>query len=208
MKKLILLAVTAAFLFVTSPVLAKGQGKDNDPGIWINYGNIRVEWMWSETNPWSGVDMGEGYYYTWRSDRDLDENYCEPSVTVNYGKFGGLLTKSEGCTDNFYWSDEPIIFTDKVIHQEETWVPGVTVPGNINHFVLKDINGDGEYTGGFNTVLFWDPLTKNYGGDYLFQQKFDYRYFVDEFGKVTHGNYMEYQYFTIPGTPGSPSGGQ
>ncbi len=101
-----------------------------------------------------------------------------------------------------------MVFTDKVIHLEESWVPGVTVPGGTNHFVVKDMDGDGEYTGGHNTVLFWDPLTKNYGGGYLFQQKFEYHYFVDEAGKVTGGYYDEYQYFMIPGTPGAPSGGQ
>lgn len=100
-----------------------------------------------------------------------------------------------------------MIFTNKVIHLEEGWVSGVTVPGGTNHFVVKDIDGDGEYTGGHNTVLFWDPLTKNYDGSYLFQQKFDYHHFVDD-EVVTNGYYMEYQYFTIPGIPGAPSESQ
>lgn len=208
MKKIAILVAGAALLLAAVPVLAKGQGKDKDPGVWINYGNIRVDWQWADSNPWGGTDQGTGYYYKWCQDRDLDGIYAEGSVTVDYGKYGGLLSKNEGSCDNdFAFDDEGMVFTDKVIHLEETWVPGVTVPGGSNHFVVKDTDGDGEYTGGFNTVLFWPGLTKESGGDYLFKQKFDYHFFTEE-GTVIDGYYMEYQYFAIPGTPGAPSGGQ
>lgn len=214
MKKLafliavVLFAVVVVFL-PTATAFAKGQGKDTDPGVWINYGNIKVDWEWADSNPWGGADQGTGYYYRWCMDRDLDGVYGEGSVTVDYGKYGGILTKQESaCDNNFAFDATPMMFTDKVIHLEETWVPGVTVPGGSNQFVVKDTDGDGEYTGGFNTVLFWPGLTKESGGDYLFQQKFDYHFFTDAEGTVTHGYYMEYQYFTIPGTPGAPSGGQ
>lgn len=205
---IVLVAVVVVFL-PTAPALAKGQGKDNDPGVWINYGNIKVDWQWADTNPWGGTNLGPGYYYRWCMDRDLDEIYGEGTVTVDYGKYGGMISKEEGACDNdFGFESNPMVFTDKVINLEETWVPGVSVPGGSNHFVVKDIDGDGEYTGGFNTVLFWPGLTKESGGYYLFQQKFDYHFSTDELGTVTDGYYIEYQYFTIPGTPGAPSGGQ
>ena len=204
----VLVAVVIVFL-PTAPVFAQGQGKDTDPGVWINYGNIKVEWQWAESNPWDGTDKGAGYYYRWCLDRDLDGVYGEGTVIVDYGKYGGLLSKWEGdCDNDFAFDSTSMVFTDKVIQLEEYWVPGVSVPGGSNHFVVKDIDGDGEYTGGFNTVLFWPDLTKESGGDYLFQQKFDYHFFTDAEGIVTHGYYIEYQYFTIPGTPGAPSGGQ
>lgn len=210
MKKIAILVAVVMLLVVAVPVFAKGQGKDKDPGVWINYGNIKVEWEWATTNPWGGTDLGEGYYYQWCLDRDLNGSYAEGAVTVDYGKYGGVLSKDEGasCDNDFDFDEGLMTFTKKVINLEEGWVSGVTVPGGTNHFVVKDMDGDGEYTGGHNTVLFWDPLTKNYGGDYLFQQKFDYHFFTDSDGKVTDGYYMEYQYFTIPGTPGAPSGGQ
>ena len=188
---------------------AVGDGKDTDPGVWIDYGNIRVRWQWASSNPWGGTDEGEGYYYIWELDRDLDGIYGEGTVTVDYGKYGGSLSKSEGPGEpDFDFDDEPAYFTEKVIHLTETWVPGVSVPGEVNHFVVKDLDGDGEYVGGFNTVLFWPGLTKESGGYYLFQQKFEYHIFTDTDGFVTDGYYIEYQYFMIPSTPGAPSGGQ
>jgi len=210
MRKLILGVLFALMLLTTvGTVFAGGQGKDTDPGVWINYGNIRVEWQWADTNPWGGPDHGTGYYYRWRMDRDLDGMYGEGWVTVDYGKYGGLLSKFESGDDNdFAFDSTPMVFTDKVICLTETWVPGVTVPGGENHFVVKDMDGDGEYTGGFNTVLFWPGLTKETGGPYLFQQKFEYHFFVGATGMVTDGYYIEYQYFAIPETPGAPSGGQ
>ncbi len=205
----VVLVVVVMVFLPTAPVFAQGQGKDTDPGVWINYGNIKVEWQWADTNPWGGTDQGAGYYYRWCLDRDLDGIYGEGGVTVDYGKYGGVLTKTEGaCDNNFAFDSTSMIFTKKVIQLEEYWVPGVTVPGGSNQFVVKDTDGDGEYTGGFNTVLFWPGLTKESGGPYLFQQKFDYHFFTDAEGTVTHGYYIEYQYFNIPGTPGAPSGGQ
>jgi hypothetical protein len=200
--------VSAILLSSTGMVLAGGNGKDTDPGVWINYANIKVEWLWADSNPWSGTDLGTGYYYKWAEDRDLDGIYGEGWVQADYGKYGGIVNKFESSDVNFYFDSEPMVFTDKVIHLTETWVPGVTVPGGENHFVVKDMDGDGEYIGGFNTVLFWDGLTKNSDGPYLFQQKFEYQYFTGTAGMVTDGYYIEYQYFNIPGTPGAPSGGQ
>lgn len=210
MKKILIGLIIAAFLVASAGiVMAKGQGKDKDPGVWINYGNIKVEWQWADTNPWGGTDQETGYYYRWCVDRDLDEIYGEGPVTVDYGKYGGLVSKYESSCDNdFDFVDTPMVFNSKVIKMTESWVPGVSVPGGVSRYVIKDIDGDGEYTGGFNTVLFWPGLTKENGGPYLMQQKFDYHFFTDDTGMVTHGYYMEYQYFTIPGTPGAPSGGQ
>lgn len=42
-KKIAALAATGAILLSAASVFAKGNGKDTDPGVWINYGNIRVE---------------------------------------------------------------------------------------------------------------------------------------------------------------------
>lgn len=152
-KKLLLGVIPIMLLLTASTVMAKGQGKDTDPGVWMNYGNIRVDWQWAETNLWDGTDQGEGYYYRWCLDRDLDGIYGEDNVTVDYGKYGGLLTKNESCDNDFGFDNTPMVFTDKVIHLTETWVPGVTVPGGRNNFVVKDTDGDGEYTGGFNSVV-------------------------------------------------------
>lgn len=196
-------------LLTSSTVIAGNQGKDKDPGVWINYGNIRVDWQWASSNPWGGTNQGTGYYYRWRMDRDLDGDYGEGWVDVDYGKYGGTLSKFESaCDKDFGFDSTPMIFNKKAITLTESWVPGVSVPGGVSRFVVTDTDGDGEYTGGFNTVLFWPGLTKESGGPYLFKQKFDYHFITDSTGKVTEGYYMEYQYFKIPGTPGAPSGGQ
>ena len=212
MKKKILLGmgiIPIMLLLAASPAMAKGQGKDTDPGVWINYGNIKVDWQWAKSNPWGGTDQGEGYYYRWCMDRDLDGVYGEGWVTVDYGKYGGPLQKYEGsCDKDFGFDSNPMVFSSKVVPLTESWVPGVSVPGGVSRYVVKDTDGDGEYTGGFNTVLFWPGLTRESGGPYLFQQKFDYHYFVDGTGTVTHGYYMEYQYFKMPRVGGAPSGGQ
>ena len=172
MKKVALIASLIGILLISGAigsVSATGNGKDKDPGVWINYGNIRVSWDWANTNPWGGTDKGEGYYYIWEQDRDLDGNYGEGDVTVKYGKYGTFI-RSEGDGDpNFGFDDESMTFTEKVIHLTETWVPGVSVLGGVDRFIVKDLDGNGEYVGGFNTVLFWDGVTIESGGSYLFQ---------------------------------------
>jgi hypothetical protein len=39
-----------------------------------------------------------GYRYTWAQDRNLNGIGCEGSVKVDYGRYGGIMTRSEGDT--------------------------------------------------------------------------------------------------------------
>lgn len=210
MKKLIyLIVVIVALSFIvagctTSVVppaeqnetssLTKGAGNG-----WINYGNIKVEWIWDES---------EGkYQYTWKQDRDLNGVYCEGMVEVDYGRYTDYfgvapIMRDESCEDDFdgahgFVDDTKNEWTDKVIHLTESWVPGVTVPGDVNRFVVKDNDGDGIYEGGFTTPLFWDDVTVqgDPAGPFLIKNTFEYHYDMNDDG---NGYYIQCQYMHIP----------
>lgn len=178
------------------PVMAGNQGKDKGNG-WVNYGNIKVEWTWD----------GSQYQYVWLQDRDLDGVYCEGIVEVDYGRysdyFGGApIYKTESCdydADGSWGLIDNVKkeWTDKVVHLTTSWVPGVTVPGGENKYVVKDTDGDGIYEGGFSTVLFWDYVTiqGSPSGPYLIMNKFEEYYDMNDDG---NGYYIEYQYMHIP----------
>lgn len=196
-KKLfgILLALVLVFilsLVMVMPVAAANQGLDKG-SEWVNYGNIRVTWDWD----------GTGYQYWWEMDRNLNGIYNEGMVEVNYGKYGGILCRDEGTAPvDFGYETGLVLRTEKVYQIEVTWVPGVSVPGGTNRFVIRDNDGDGTYEGAFTTPLFWPGLTVTMGGTYLMMQKFEHMEVTDNAGLVTHGEYVEKQYFKIPGTPG------
>jgi hypothetical protein len=148
-----------------------------------------------------GIQFNQpAYWYTWEEDRDLDANYCETHVLVDFGRysnyFGGTPAyRDEGCNYKFGYSFEMEHFTDKVIHRKETWVPGVNMPGGTNELTLKDNEGNGIYEGGFSASLFWPGLSYP-EGPFIFSQKFEYKYQTDHNndGLVTHGEYLEKQY--------------
>ena len=184
------IAALASPTYVPPPSGNEGKDKGSE---WVNYGNIRVTWDWD----------GTGYQYWWEQDRDLNGIYNEGLVEVDYGKYGGTLLKDEGSAPaDFGYEVGPVYRTKKVYQIEVTWVPGVSVPGGMNRFVIKDNDGDGTYEGGFTTPLFWPGLTVTMGGSYLMMQKFEHIEVTDENGLVIHGEYLEKQYFKIPGTPG------
>lgn len=192
MKKLMFLGMVVALLVSATPVMAGNAGLD-EGSEWVNYGNIRVTWVWN----------GTGYQYWWEQDRDLDGIYNEGWVTVNYGKYGGVQSRNEGTSAvDFGYEVDPVYRTEKVYQIEETWVPGVSVPGGTSRFVIKDNDGDGIYEGGFSTALFWPGLTITMGGSYVMMQKFEYTEVTNAIGLVTHGEYLEKQYFQVPGIPG------
>jgi len=193
-KRIVILTVALVLLLglIATPVIAGNEGLDQG-SEWVNYGNIRVTWDWD----------GTGYQYWWEQDRDLDGFYNEGMVTVNYGKYGGILSKNEGTAPtDFGYEVGPVYRTEKVYQIEVTWVPGVSVPGGMNRFVISDNDGDGIYEGTFTTPLFWPEMTITMGGPYLMMQKFEHTEVTDATGLVTHGEYLEKQYFKIPTTPG------
>ena len=71
----------------------------------------------------------------------------------------------------------------------------------MNRFVVKDNDGDGIYTGGFSTVLFWDGVTQQGDppGPYNIQNKFEYTFdATDNDGLVLGDNHVQMQYMMIP----------
>lgn len=174
------------------------EGKEGGRG-WVHYGDIHVYWDPADCDS-DGED--DGYQYWWGMDRNQNGVVGEGWVWVDYGRYGGMQQKWEGtgyvdfgCYTGFDY------FTDKVIHLEEYWVPGVTVPGGENKFVVKDNDGDGIYTGGYSTVLFWDGVTQQGDppGPYNIQNKFLYTYdATGADGLVVGGEYWQMQYFMIP----------
>lgn len=165
---------------------------------------VREYEIWTNDN----IDQSEivvdedvsGYQYTWEEDRDLDGNTMEGWVTVDYGPFGGLVSKYESGTFDFGFEEtSKAQYGGKVIHLSMSWVPGVTVPGEENKFIIK-YDGTEAYVGGFQTPLFWDYFTiqGDPPGSYLIMNKFYFVELVDTDGYVNGGFYVEYQYFTIP----------
>lgn len=194
MKRILILTLALVLLLgmAATPVMAGNPGLDKG-SEWVNYGNIRVSWDWDET----------GYQYWWEQDRNLNGIYNEGLVTVNYGKYGGILLKNEGTAPtDFGYEIGPIYRVEKVYQIQVSWVPGVSVPGGVNRFVIKDTDGDGIYEGGFTTPLFWLGLTRTMGGSWLMMQKFEHMEETDDTGLVIHGEYLQKQYFKVPGTPG------
>lgn len=199
---LIVAGIIAALAVIgTSVALADGgnEGKEGGEG-WIHYGDVLVYW---EPAVCDGV---AGYHYWWGVDRNLNGIPGDGWVEIDYGKYGGLQWKYEPCYEHNCYTDFGcypglMYFTDQVIHLEEYWVPGVTVPGGENKFVVKDNDGDGIYTGGYSTVLFWDGMTQQGDppGPYNIQNKFLYTYDATGLdGLVVGGNYVQMQYMMIP----------
>jgi len=186
--------------------LAQGSPLNNgfDNGYrWVQYGNILCRWTWD----------GSKYTYTWEEDRDLNGVTMEGWVEVDYGPYydwmiahgypdadsDGLIERFESGDVPWYTDPSPVYRTGKVVHLTMTWVPGVTVPGGENRFIIK-YDGAGRYIGGYQTVLFWDYTTiqGDPPGPFLIMNKFYYVEFVDTSGFVTGGFYVEYQYMAIP----------
>lgn len=142
-----------------------------------------------------------GYQYWWAQDRDCDGIVSEGLVEVDYGPFGGVIIKNEGtaASDFGFEETDKAQYGGKVIHMSMSWVPGVTVPGEENKFIIK-YDGTEAYVGGFQTPLFWDSFTiqGDPPGPYLIMNKFYFVELVDADGNVDSGFYVEYQYFTIP----------
>lgn len=194
MKKVMVIAMAVVLLLTMALPATVAANKGLDKGSeWVNYGNIRVTWDWD----------GAGYQYWWEQDRNLNGEYNEGSVEVDYGKYGGKLWRHEGDEPtDFGYEVGPVFRTKKVYQEEVSWVPGVSVPGGTNRFIISDNDRDGIYTGGFTTTLFWSEVTTTMGGPYLMKNKFEHIEVTNENGLVTHGEYLQKQYMKIPGTPG------
>jgi hypothetical protein len=201
MRKLVFVGLVAAVLLLAVPVSANsGQG-------WVQYGNVMVYWELADCD---GDDVDDGYQYWWGVDRNLNGEVGDGPVWVDYGKYGGLQLKDEPCYEHECYTDFDCYvgldyFDEKVIHLTEGWVTGVTVPGGVNRFVAKDNDGDGIYTGGFSTILFWDGLTQQGDppGPYNIRNVFDYEFdATGPDGMVVGGHYVQEQYMMIPDDAG------
>lgn len=202
MKKWAILAAGAALLLAAVPAFAgpggNNQGKEGGEG-WVHYGDIHVYWDLADCDEDTVID---GYQYWWGEDRDQNGTVGEGWVWVDYGRFGGMVQKNEGTGYVDFGCEVGLdYFTDKVIHLTEGWVPGVTVPGGISRFIVKDNDGDGIYIGGDSAVLFWDGVTQQGDppGPYNIQNKFEYTFdATGENGRVVEGEYWQMQYMMIP----------
>ncbi len=204
MKKFALFLVVMLVVLASTSIVMANEGKDVGKG-WAHYGDVLVYWELADCDGANGTDP-DGYQYWWGVDRNLNGIPGEGLVEVDYGKYGGILSKTEPCYEHFCYTDFGCYvgldnFIDKVIHLTEGWVPGVTVPGEVNRFVVKDNDGDGIYTGGHSTILFWDGMTLQGDppGPYNIQNKFEYTFnATGDGGQVIGGNYLQMQYLMIP----------
>jgi hypothetical protein len=191
--------VTPIVLAATYPLeLAESSplnnAKDNAER-WVNYGNIYVYWTLES-------DPEVGYQYWWCQDRNRNGITGEGLVDVDYGPYGGIVQRNEGTSETDFGFEPGLLTREgKVVHLEESWVTGVTVPGETNKFIIK-YNGEDAYIGDYQTILFWDGVTQQGDppGPYLIMNKFYYYEHVNEAGVVLDGFYVQYQYMSIPET--------
>lgn len=193
-------------LYYTALLIVLGMSSSlvvaqNDDGNgWVNYGNVLVTWELADCSD-DGIDANDGYQYLWGSDRNLDGDPNDGTVLVDYGRYGGLQERTESGWVDFGCYVGLDYFTNRTIHLTETWVAGVTVPGGSNNFVVRDNDGDGIYTGGFTTTLFWDGFTQQGDppGPYNIRNRFEYTFnATGADGLVVSGDYVQRQYLMIP----------
>jgi hypothetical protein len=178
MKKILILIVALVLLLglPAAPVMAGGGGGgiNNPPG---NLLYVIIEVTWDGT----------------LTDADNDGNHDSSTWTVWGPKWdpvvgtGTILTSATDCFDMSYYN---FTFHGKTVHFDEIYVEGVDASPQVHHVVLKDVDGDGTYTGS-------DPASKytfpSRPGE-LYHDRIDYWITFDETGSVTNFRYLEYEH--------------
>ncbi len=177
MKKKIFIVALAVMLmsFLIAPVTAlaaKGGsgGIDDPPGIPL-YVIIEVAWDGNQAN--------DGDWTVWG-----------PIWNPVLG--GTLLTSCTNCLD---MSNYEFTFHGKTVHFEEVMVPTVRATPQASHVVLKDLDGDGTYTGSLAAAHYF-PWRSEPDGSWavLYFDRMDYEITFDNNGNVTDFYYVQYEH--------------
>ncbi|MBA7668280.1 hypothetical protein ES703_76390 [subsurface metagenome] len=177
MKKLIAITMAAVLLLamvVSAPVAAArgGSGGINDPPGNPLYVIIEVTW--------DGVSAN-GDWTVWGP-------VWAPVVGT-----GPVLASCTNCLD---MSSYTFTFHGKTVHFDEVMVSSVRATPQQNHVVLKDIDGDLEYTGSLAAGHYfaWAPEPDGSWAIHYFD-RIDYEITFDSIGgNVTSFRYLQYEH--------------
>ena len=174
MKKIAILAVALvlSFSLVTAAPVSAARGDEagiNDPAGNPLYVIIEVDW---DGDPEHGGD-----WTVWGPLWNPVVDEGDPIV---------------GCEDCLDMSNYTFTFHGKTVYFDEVMVSGVHATPQQNHVVLKDIDGDGTYTGSLAAGHYfpWDP--EDDAIHYF--DRIDYEISFDEDGNVTDFRYLQYEH--------------
>ena len=173
MKRIAILVVALVLMLglAATPVLAGGGGGgiNNPPGNPL-YVIIEVDW--------DGVSAN-GDWTVWGPK-------WNPVVDV-----GTPLTSCTACLEMNY----TFTFHGKTVHFDEVMVPNVHATPQESHVVLKDIDGDGTYTGSLAAGHYF-PWRAEPDGSWPIHyfDRIDYEITFDSSGNVTNFRYLQYEH--------------
>jgi hypothetical protein len=170
MKKLIAIAMAVALLLALTggPAVAAGGGGgiNNPPGNPL-YVIIEVTW-----------------------DGDPDNGGAWTVWGPKWAPVVGTGTVLTSCTDCLDMSGYTFTFHGKTVHFDEEYVSGVDACPQVHHVVLRDLDGDGTYTGSDPASKYTFPTRP---GE-LYHDRIDYEISFDSSGGVTNFRYLEYEH--------------
>jgi hypothetical protein len=175
MKKVILISVLILGLALVGSVsfAAKGGsgGINNPPGVPL-YVIIEVTW--------DGDSNSRGDWTVWGPTWD-------PEVGTDT-----ILASCSNCLDMNNYS---FTFHGKTVHFDEVMVPSVRATPQINHVVLKDLDGDGIYTGSLAAGHYF-PWAPEPDGSWavLYFDRIDYEITFDADGDAAGFHYLQYEH--------------
>ena len=171
-----LVLVLSFSLGTAAPAAAGGGGGGiNDPPGNPLYVIIEVTW--------DGVPGHDGNWTVWGPK-------WAPVVGVQNG---GLILVS--CTNCLDMSNYTFTFHGKTVHFDEVMVSSVRATPQQNHVVLKDIDGDGIYTGSLAAGHYfpWGPEPDGSWAIHYFD-RIDYQITFNTDGTVAAFSYLQYEH--------------
>lgn len=174
-RMLLAVVVVALLLTLSVPTFAGGGGGGiNDPGGVPLYVIIEVEW---------DEVLANGDWTVWG-----------PKWTPEVGT-GTILASCTDCLEMNYEFE----FHGKTVHFTEVMVEGVVATPQESHVVLKDLDGDGTYTGSLSAAHYF-PWRAEPDGSWpiLYLDRIDYEVTFDAQGNVTDFRYLEYEHKKLP----------
>lgn len=168
MKMRVFVALSMALILAGTVAVVLADGIDDPSGVPL-YVIIEVDW--------DGVSP-KGDWTVWGPTWD-------PVVG------GVMLTSCADCLEMNY----EFTLRGNTVQFDEIYVPTVDATPQIHHVVLRDIDGDGTYTGSLSAAHYF-PWRAEPDGSWatLYFDRIDYDITVDEGGNVASFHYLQYEH--------------
>jgi len=168
----LIMLIISLILIISGPAIAGGGGGgiNNPPGNPL-YVIIEVTW--------DGVSSS-GNWTVWGP---------------KWAPVVGTGTVLSSCTNCLDMTNYDFTFHGKTVHFEEVMVPNVRATPQESHVVLKDIDGDGTYTGSLAAGHYF-PWAAEPDGSWAIHyfDRIDYEISFDSDGNVTSFRYLQYEH--------------